>query len=325
MRPNDVNPCVDIVASDPVVGPRYGSSLDHLRRAWRSIVGADAAGMLVFEDLSGSRPTTCAVAVAVFVQGSFLRELKTRPFWVGPELARRIVAGESPLLSNRQVADANSGSGLNVVVWEACLRAEFARTSEVQRALASAFIDYYRGFLLNEAISEQGMSVQRLQWVLETGGALWDPVTACYVEGWQRDLGEIVKAPHVAGISRETERRRLGTWIGTLFEYSPPRCGFSAAERRLLAETLRGERGTDLQLARALNVAVPTIKKMWLSIYRRAAKALPDVMLDSPPTESSQHERGKEKRRRLLAYLRDHPEELRPVSRRLLQQNLAPA
>ena len=30
--------------------------------------------------------------------------------------------------------------------------------------------------------------------------------------------------------------------------------------------------------------------------------------------------RGKEKRRRLLTYLRDHPEELRPVSQKHLQQ-----
>ena len=31
-------------------------------------------------------------------------------------------------------------------------------------------------------------------------------------------------------------------------------------------------------------------------------------------------DRGKQKKQRLLAYLREHPEELRPVSRKLLQQ-----
>jgi hypothetical protein len=34
-------------------------------------------------------------------------------------------------------------------------------------------------------------------------------------------------------------------------------------------------------------------------------------------------ERGKEKKHRLLGYLREHAEELRPVSRKLLQQAAA--
>jgi hypothetical protein len=38
--------------------------------------------------------------------------------------------------------------------------------------------------------------------------------------------------------------------------------------------------------------------------------------------ESGTHERGREKRRSLLAYLREHPEELRLHSPRLLRQNL---
>jgi hypothetical protein len=320
MQPNDVNICVEIVGSDSVVGPRYGSTIGDLRQAWTSILGSEAAVMVVFEELVGSRATVCAVAVAVFVHDRFLRELKTRPFWVGPELARRVVRGDSPLLSDRQVADANSRDGLNVLVWETSVCNEFARTAELHRALASAFIDSFRGFLLNEAISDQVETVERLQWVLETGGAIWDPLTARYLEGSQCDLGEIIKSPYVAGISRETENRRLGTWIGVLFEYSPPHCGFSSAERRLLAETLRGEWGTDQQLARALHVSVPTIKKMWLSIYRRAAVSLPDLIPETSQTDSGTPERGKEKRRRLLAYVRNHPEELRPVSRRLVQQ-----
>jgi hypothetical protein len=38
--------------------------------------------------------------------------------------------------------------------------------------------------------------------------------------------------------------------------------------------------------------------------------------------ESGTHERGREKRRSLLAYIREHPEELRLHSRKLLRQNL---
>jgi hypothetical protein len=57
------------------------------------------------------------------------------------------------------------------------------------------------------------------------------------------------------------------------------------------------------------------VKNSWRSIYNRAISSLPEIFLDN-----AQAKRGKEKKRRLLAYLRDHPEELRPVSRKLLLQ-----
>ena len=78
--------------------------------------------------------------------------------------------------------------------------------------------------------------------------------------------------------------------------------------------------GTDKELADALNVSAPTIKKLWLSIHRRIANSIPElvpVRIDFEPEHAS---RGKEKKRRILAYLREHPEELRPVSRKLLRK-----
>lgn len=76
---------------------------------------------------------------------------------------------------------------------------------------------------------------------------------------------------------------------------------------------------TDLELGAALGVSVPTIKKMWASIYRRVADNRPEIIAENahPPVEAQS--RGKEKRRRLLAYLREHPEELRPYSLRLVK------
>ena len=59
------------------------------------------------------------------------------------------------------------------------------------------------------------------------------------------------------------------SWVGTLFDYQPPRFGFSRSEQRLLHAALAGESGTDNELSESLGVSLPTIKKMWLSIYRR--------------------------------------------------------
>jgi hypothetical protein len=62
------------------------------------------------------------------------------------------------------------------------------------------------------------------------------------------------------------------------------------------------------------------VKKRWSGIYDRAAASLQRLFADQPQHNISMTERGKERRRRLLAYLRGHPEELRPVSRKLLRQ-----
>lgn len=54
---------------------------------------------------------------------------------------------------------------------------------------------------------------------------------------------------------------------------------------------------------------------MWLSIYDRVTKLTPELIAEAPKAGSGS-KRGKEKKRRLLAYLQEHPEELRPILRR---------
>ena len=60
------------------------------------------------------------------------------------------------------------------------------------------------------------------------------------------------------------------------------------------------------------------MKKMWASIYLRVQSAKPfDVRIELD--ESIDGDRGKEKKQKLLVFLREHPEELRPYSLKLLQ------
>ncbi len=74
----------------------------------------------VFEAIEENRVHLAGVGVGVFVRDSFLRELKTPPqFWFGPVLVQRILDGDSPVLSDQEVRAANSGEGLNQLVWEA--------------------------------------------------------------------------------------------------------------------------------------------------------------------------------------------------------------
>jgi DNA-binding NarL/FixJ family response regulator len=163
-------------------------------------------------------------------------------------------------------------------------------------------------------------SADRLHWTLKTGGLVWDPVADRYVVSLNDAADEIVRRPHVVGVRRKEllERPDLSaaSWVGCLFDYHPPFLGFNRSEQRVLAAALTG--ATDEQLSSTLGTSVPTIKKTWASIYRRVSASLPDLVPDALQSDAGGGPRGREKRRELLAYLREHPEELRPVSRKLL-------
>jgi hypothetical protein len=93
--------------------------------------------------------------------------------------------------------------------------------------------------------------------------------------------------------------------MSTLFHYRDPVCGFTVSERRLLhaAVTLQ----TDAEIASALDISASAVKKRWAAIFDRVAGRIPE--LNDTPRELT---RGPQKRHKLLAYLREHPEELRP-------------
>ena len=81
----------------------------------------------------------------------------------------------------------------------------------------------------------------------------------------------------MVGITRDLELKRQrdwgGSWVGALFDYHPPMLGFNRSEQRLLSCALPG--ATDEQLAETLGTSLPTVKKMWISIYRRWKTACP--------------------------------------------------
>ena len=318
MQVGDIRECVDIVAKHPIIGPRYGPAIQHLPEIWLRLLQCEAKIAIVVQAGEDSRAPICFSGVTVIVHADFLRELKTPPhFWSGPELTRRIMRGESPLLTGKQLREANSRDGLNLVCWETCMGPEYEGHGEVQRYLMSAFIQEHRGYLWKEVISSQSWIPDHLDFVLKTGGCLWDPLAGGYTSTLREDPSDIVSKPHIVGITRDLELKRqrdwAGSWVGGLFDYHPPMLGFNRSEQRLLSCALPG--ATDEQLTEMLEVSLPAIKKMWISIYHRVENCLPELISDPLPGDTPASGRGKEKRRRLLAYLREHPEELRPISR----------
>ena len=101
--------------------------------------------------------------------------------------------------------------------------------------------------------------------------------------------------------------------------YRKPVIGFTRSEQRLLSAALQG--GTDGELCDLLGVSLSAVKKTWASIYLRVQSAKPSdarIELD----ESIDGDRGKEKKQKLLVFLREHPEELRPYYLRMLENGL---
>lgn len=323
MQPADVDACVDFVAAHPVIGPRYGPAIDDLRGAWGQLVDSADMTAAVFEQLDHDRGRIVGIGVGVFVHDAFIREIKTPPqFWFGPELARRALGPDSPILASAEVRTANSGEGLNLLLWEAFGLQEFSQRTDLYHLMASAYVENHRGFLLKEMITSQVDSVERLRWVVDVGGLYWNPAGQRYENASPGPPETFAAHPHVVGVTRELELLRAGTWVGTLFDYRPPRFGLSRREQHLLQAALWSPGGTDQELAGALGLSLATVKKTWGSIYRRVAACDPQLVPDSANADSGTGERGREKKRRLLAHVRAHPEELRLHSRKLLAENL---
>jgi|NGEPerStandDraft_6_1074524.scaffolds.fasta_scaffold02472_2 hypothetical protein len=89
--------------------------------------------------------------------------------------------------------------------------------------------------------------------------------------------------------------------------------GFRPSEQRLLLTALEG--GTDEQNAEKLGISVSAVKKSLRLVYERVAACDANLIPDQRWQEQREDnlERGKTKKQQLLAHLREHMEELRPL------------
>ena len=315
MRPKDVAGATAILASHPVIGARYRTSIDQLRSVWLQLLGCEAFCSIVFEEFEGDTPRLFAAAASVFTTHQFIQELKAPPFfWIGPELAMRVAHGQSPLLSDREVAAANGDGGLNLVLWQLCIDTKDTRRDEVRSQVSAAFFELHRGFRLKELIGLQASFLEEPGWTMDGGAFFLSPANGSYVNTIDMSPDKVLATPHVFGLTRELAHSRM-SWLSSLFHYDAPRICFSRSEQKLLSAALGG--GTDEELSDELVISLSAVKKAWSSVYDRAADHLPDSILAVETEEKRPNgDRGKQKKQRLLAYLREHPEELRPYTRK---------
>lgn len=314
MQAKDAAASVAIIADNPLLGPRYGSCISELERVWGELLGRLAFTAVVFEESGGAHGRLVGPAVSVFVSDEFVRDLKTAPLcWIGPEIVRRVVSGASPLLSDKEVVEANSTGGLNLVGWDGATSSDDARRPEVLNFSFVSFVELHRGFRIKELLG-QADSPEHLEAMRHLGASFFDPERCTFGPSMDGSAEEVVRKPHLMGSTREMAL--AGTWLSgsALFASQAPKFYFSPGEQRLLSAALQG--GTDEEISQRLNISLSLVRRRWLSIYERVAADSPEVFGPSEPFENERiAARGKGKKHRLLAYLRDHPEELRPVLR----------
>jgi hypothetical protein len=119
----------------------------------------------------------------------------------------------------------------------------------------------------------------------------------------------LAQRPALFVLTREQARRTMpGSPARNAFEWQPPHFRFNAAQRRLLTNALFDE--NDEALMALLGVSTHGLKKLWRGIYERIDDVEPEFFGDAGAADDGK--RGPEKRRQVLAYVRQRLEELRP-------------
>lgn len=317
---DDIATCVQFIADHPVLGPRYGPAIEHFGGVWLRFLDSDGLFSIVSEETGpGSASRTICAQFASFISDEFATDLITPPLkWIGPELVNRCLRGREPVLSDSEVRHANSTDGLNILVWPTGPRSDFENLSELFKGSQAIFFDTYRGFNIKRLQTQATHPVEMLMAVNSGAWYLRDTDSTRF-QSFQEPAESIFRKPHMLEVTRDVAAEQPGSWASLFFAYRKPVIGFTRSEQRLLSAALQG--GTDGELSELLGLSLSAVKKTWASIYLRVQSRKPsDAKIEL--YENVEGDRGKEKKQKLLAYLREHPEELRPYSLRLLENGL---
>jgi hypothetical protein len=247
----------------------------------------------------------------VFLEEDFVVDLLRSPApYLSSRVYDRIRSRRSPVLSSRAIAAANAGNGLNLAI----LHFGIARTivsAEEERTIALTSQTGFRlcsmGYRLSRVVQE-AYGVAELPFFIAGGFLVKSDYEAFYARHPQRRPGPD-RQPQLMGLFRtDRESRFPGNALSDLFQPLPePRIKFSPGEQRVLLCAVMDE--SDEIIAKRFAVSNDAVKKTWRRIHQRVVLRAPRIVDEMVDVRTV---RGKERRRRLLQYLRYHPEELRP-------------
>jgi hypothetical protein len=277
-------------------------------RAWTTILDdGDACIASLVEKTTPRSTEIVGFGLAVFVTSTFADAALADP---QPGLNARIIesidAGKSVIPPYRYLQAANGSATLDHVVMYSTEKSGSLHPNElglVRNHLARAYSDSFVGYQLRRMLYEivddeefeklkgyRGLRiVQRLSTSNLPGArALWTGNRAlceATAESFLDDPASVAARPFV--------------------ERTAPILDFTPSQKRLLAAALRGAETTEL--ADALCRTPAAIKRTWTGIFEKFVRHYPALL---PATEGPL--RGQQKRHKVIAYVREHPEEIRP-------------
>jgi hypothetical protein len=293
----DLFTCLDLQTE--CVGDRIAGRTTALR-VWKSLFDHPAFLANVIETerpIAGHRIVACGMGV--FVTRSFAdREINTPRAGLNSRIIASIASGAPVVMSRAQIAAANAGDGADFVnlygTWrDGIMNAD--QLAEAQALLGTSFVEHFAGYRFNRVLKE-AIGRSRIDLARATGT--------------YRLIAEFPDAESaLAVVTRESLFSAPYSVAATMYRYQEPLLRLRPAEQRLLAAALPGK--TDAELSADLDLTIEAIKKRWISIFDRIDQLKPEL-LDSASAASDA--RGPQKRHRVVAYVRAHPEELRPYA-----------
>jgi DNA-binding CsgD family transcriptional regulator len=167
--------------------------------------------------------------------------------------------------------------------------------AEVQGLLGSSFVEHFAGYRFNRVLKE-AIGNSRIALAQATGT--------------YRLIAEFPDSESaLAVVTRKSALTAPYSAAASIYRYRAPVLRLRPAEQELLVAALSGK--TDAELSADLGLSLEATKKRWLSIFDRVDQFKREILTQA---EADNDGRGPQKRHRVVAYIRSHPEELRPYS-----------
>jgi hypothetical protein len=293
----DLIGCLDIepqVWGDGIVGRECALPV---WKEWTRTRSFNSAVIEVATPLSANQKI--AFGSSVFVTPEFAtRELQNPRPGLNSRIIASVVSGKSVVLPETSLSNTSARNPLDLVILSGNLQYAAMnpeQTIQAEMTLPVAFAEAHVGYRLNRILLE---TVTERQHKVHESSGVW------------RTVEKFPDCGHTLVVLTEKEAfATSGSVAAPLFQYQDPVLHLRDTEKQLLTEAINGE--TDNELAARMNLSLPSVKKRWASLFDRIADTRPDLLPDAE--ERGWHEgRGPQKRHRILAYVRSHPEELRP-------------
>jgi hypothetical protein len=295
VREADLRECISIGPSPP--GDKVVVR-DRAVGVWKELIRSRSFNSCIIE--SEDHPgQIVGFGATLFVTPDFATSEIENP---KPGLCHRIIAkignGESVMRREADLYNTSAHNALDLATlsctWkEGVLNPDQLR--RVQMLLASSFVSQLAGYRLNRLFAE---NIGRTRCDFIESSRVWQ-VTRRFAGG----------ESHFAVMTRKDAFAVSGSLAAYLFQYQEPMLRLNDKEKHMLVEALT--RRSDNDLAKAMNLSPATIKKRWQSLFEKVAETRPEI-LPLEEEESLKQSRGPQKRHHILAYVRSHPQELRP-------------